>query len=130
MKPLIAAIVFVLAGCGAGNDKAMLDALQSKVESTESRLVIAEQQIKQLEGSIKQTGNWVLWKRVQNLCSACLYNAPRPISAYPTRTECIIAASKLIEPNGTLISNDPIEIQYVDRRLYFHCLPPNIDASK
>lgn len=127
---LVVVVALVLVSCDVGADaeKATLDALKLKIDATESRLAATERRIKQLEESAKETGNWILWRRVQHLCPACLYTEPLPISAYPTHAACTIAATRLIEPNGKNVSIDPIEIQYADRRLFFHCLPPSVDA--
>jgi hypothetical protein len=127
----VSLIAFVLCGCELPADKRTVDELSARLDVSERRIASLERAVADLPARSGPVANWVLWKRDQALCSNCLYNAPRPISAYTSRVDCVNAATKLIDVGGKLISADPIEIAFgAERRLYFHCLPPGVDAGK
>ena len=115
-KIILMMLLATLIGCNHSANDQKIDKLELRIQ--------------QLEDKFKETGNWVLWKRSQNFCRNCLYDPARAVSAYATRADCVLAATKLIEPNCKAISNDPIEIDYGDRHLYLNCLPPNVDGGK
>jgi hypothetical protein len=101
-----------------GMVEAQLNDLRAKVQEVAARPVPAE------------PARWVLWRRQQEFCGNCAYAPARPISAYASRAECVIAASKLIPAGGKSLGNDPIEVLYgKERALYLHCLPPGVDAK-
>lgn len=114
--------MFLMAGCN-----------KSKDVKLEARLTVAEQKIAQLEEKQKSTGNWILWKREQNNAPRngiiLGYAPPQSLSAFPIKEECANAATKLVEPGGRLISADPVEFDYGNRRVTFYCLPPDIQAG-
>lgn len=135
----LVAIALVLVGCdkqGAERIEAKLASageqsqkMERRMEQMEQRIQPMEERIQQLEESQKSVANWVLWKRVQLYCTGCLYSPPHVLSAYSTHTQCIIAATRLIEPGGETLSTDPVEIAYGNRRVTFYCLPPNVQAG-
>ena len=133
MKILIATLGALLAaGCQDSDEsRARLVNLESKLQAMESRIATTETRLSKVEAASNNSGNWVLWRRVQYTCATCLYTPARAISAYPTHGQCVIAATRLIPPaGGQLISEDPPEVKYADRILAFHCLPPGVDGGK
>lgn len=133
LNALVLFCVFTLNGCDRFAEKTSVDDLRGTVAVLQNR--VANLEVRALASATATAApapaNWVLWKRDQHLCSNCLWSPPRPVSAYSSRSECVIAASNLIPPGGQAVSTDPIEIVFgQERRLFFHCLPPGTDASK
>lgn len=137
MSVLKSCLIAVIAtGFMAGCDRPVR---KSELEDVSARLGAVEAQLNDLQARVQEVAarpvpaepaRWVLWRRQQEFCGNCLYAPARPISAYGSRTECVIAAAKLIPVGGTTLSTDPIEVQYGrERALYLHCLPPGVDGK-
>ena len=132
---LVLLSVLALSGCDRFVDKRDLDMtlamVNARIGVLEAAQANLQKHVAELPPPPAAQASWVLWRRVQDHCANCLWAPARPVSAYSSRAECVIAASRLIQPGGQVVTNDPMEIAYgAERRVHFHCLPPGTDASK
>lgn len=123
---IASALATLLSGC----DSQQWEQLPSKVStqadelaSMKRQMAVLENRVSTLEQAIqaqqKSVGNWTLWQ-VNEAVNA---GYPRAFSAYPSKTECLAAASEWTFPGGEAVSDDPRIFQFKGYRIVLECLP-------
>jgi hypothetical protein len=95
-----------------------------RISDLEARMSRLEQSVGALEQSVQTQqqsppGNWTLWQVTEALNAGY----PQAMSAYPSKHECLSAATDWNFPGGKVVGRDPTIFQLKGYRVRLECLP-------